>query len=128
MSHTYLNGFGGTFVLGANTLDVDTWTLNAEGEALDTTNTGDAGWMSNILGAKSWDGSLKTFWDSAAVPTGAAGFTAGARGTVTLNVGGSGKSYSGTIQITKITVENPTKGVVAFNLDFKGSGALTYAS
>jgi predicted secreted protein len=102
--------------------------LNVTGEAVDTTNTGDAGWESNILGAKAFEGSCKTFWDSAASPTGAPGFVAGARGTITLSVGGSGKSYTGTVQITQITVENPVKGAVAFSFNFKGSGALTYAS
>jgi predicted secreted protein len=128
MAHSFLNGFSGNIQLGANNLDVTDWTLNVNAEAVDTTNTGDAGWESNILGAKNFDGSFKTFWDSTAVPTGAAGFTAGARGTLTLNVGNSGKSYVGTVQLTQVVIENPVKGAIAFNVTFKGSGALTYAS
>ena len=125
---TFLNGFSGQIQLASGTLQVTDWTLNVNAEAVDTTNTGDAGWESNILGAKSFDGSFKTFWDSSAVPTGAPGFTAGARGTLTLNVGNSGKSYVGTAQLTQVVVENPVKGAVAFNCTFKGSGAITYAS
>jgi predicted secreted protein len=127
-AHTFVNGFGGTAVFSAATMDVDTWTLSVNGEAVDTTNTGDAGWESNILGAKSFEGSFKTYFDTSAVPTGAAGFTAGARGTITLNVGSSGKTYTGTVQLTQISIENPVKGVVGFSCNFKGSGALTYAS
>lgn len=125
---TYINGFGGTITFGGTpaSLPVESWTLNINAEAIDTTNTADAGWESNILGCKSWDGSLKTFWDTAAVPTGAAGFTPGNRATITLPVGSSGKSYTGTCQLTKIGTENPVKGVVGFSIDFKGSGALTY--
>jgi hypothetical protein len=97
------------------------------GPSTEVTNL-DAGWESNILGAKSFDGNFKTYWDSGAVPTGAAGWTAGARGTLTLNVGQSGKNYAGNVQLTQVSVENPVKGAVAFNGAFKGSGSLTYAS
>ena len=126
--HTFLNGFSGSIQLAVANLDVTDWTLNVNAEAVDTTNTGDAGWESNILGCKSFDGSFKTFWDSTTVPTGAAGFIAGARGTLTLNVGNSGKSYVGSVQLTQVVIENPVKGAVAFNCTFKGTGPLTYAS
>lgn len=125
---SFINGFGGTFVFSAATLNVKKWELKGSGEAVDTTNVGDSGWESNILGAKSWEGSADASWDSAAVPTGAAGFLNGARGTLTLNVGGSGKSYAGTAQITEIGVGNDAKTDVTFTVSFKGSGPLTYAS
>ena len=128
MSHSFVNGFGGSITFSSQTLDVESWSLNVSAEAVDTTNTGDAGWESNILGAKSFEGSCKTFFDTAAVPTGTPGFLPGTRATITLPVGSSGKSYSGTVQITQVSIENPTKGVVSFSLNFKGSGALTYAS
>lgn len=125
---TYVNGFGGSITFGASpaTLAVESWSLNINAEALDTTNTADSGWESNILGAKSWDGSLKTFWDSSAVPTGTAGFLPGTRATITLPVSGTGKDYTGTCQLTKVGTENAAKGVVTFTVDFKGTGALTY--
>jgi len=128
MPHTFINGFGGTVTFAAYTLDVESWTLNQSGEAVDTTNTGDAGWESNILGAKSWEGSCKTFFDTSSVPTGADGLIGGAAGTATFNVGSSGKSYTGSIRITQIAIENPVKGVVGFSLNFKGNGPLTFAS
>jgi predicted secreted protein len=127
-AHTYVNGFGGSISMQTTTLDVDTWSLNVTGEALDTTNTGDVGWETNILGAKAFEGSVKTYWDSAAVPTGAADFTAGKRATLNLPVSATGKTYTGTAQITSVAIENPTKGVVTFQFNFKGSGVLTYAS
>lgn len=127
-AHTYINGFSGTLTLAAATLDIESWTLTVTGEAVDTTNTGDGGWESNITGAKAWEVSCKTFWDSAAVPTGAAGFTPGTSGTLTLNVGSSGKTYTGSARITQISIENPVKGVVGFSVTLKGNGALTFAS
>lgn len=126
---TYANGFGGSVTVASYTFCVESWSLNGNAEALDTTTTCDSGWETNILGAKSWDGSCKSFWDTASVPTGAtAGLTIGARATFVFAVGSSGKSFTGTAQITKITTENPVKGVVSFSLDFKGSGALTSPS
>jgi predicted secreted protein len=125
---SFINGFGGSINFNSQDLVVESWSLTVNGEAVDTTNTGDSGWESNILGAKSWEGSCKTYWDSSAIPTGAAGFLPGARATISLSVGSSGKIYTGFCQITQITVENPVKGVVGFNFNFKGSGALTFAS
>lgn len=128
MPHTFTNGFGGSITFAQATLDVESWDLTITAEALDTTNTGDGGWESNILGCKAWEGSCKTWFDTAAVPTGAAGFIAGARGTFTFPVGESAKVYTGTAQITSIAIENAAKGAVTFNINFKGYGALTYAS
>lgn len=128
MAHSYVNGFGGSISFGGVVLDVESWSLTVNGEAVDTTNTGDAGWESNILGARSWEGSCKTFWDAAAVPTGASGFVAGISAALILPVGASGKAYSGVAQITQISIENPVKGVVSFGINFKGNGALTYAA
>jgi hypothetical protein len=128
MSHTYVNGFGGSVTFGSATLDVESWSLKVNADAVDTTNTGDAGWDSNILGSKNWEGSGKTFFDSAAVPTGTAGFTAGARATGTFPIGSTGKSYTGSIQLTSIGFDNPAKSVVGFTFDFKGTGPLTYAT
>lgn len=124
----YLNGFSGNIQFASATLQVTEWTLNMNGEAVDTTNTGDSGWESNILGAKSWDGTAKSFWDGSAVPTGTPGLTPGARGTVTLTAGSSGKTYTGTAQLTQCAIGNPVKGAISFDITFKGSGALTMAS
>lgn len=125
---TYINGYSGKIQLGANNLDITDWTLNVNADLPETTNTADAGWQSFILGAKGFEGSFKTFWDSSAVPTGAAGFVAGATGTLTLLVGNTGKSYVGTVFLTQVSIENAPKAAVAFNVTFRGTGSLTYAS
>jgi predicted secreted protein len=124
VAHAYINGFGGSAQFGLYVLDVESCTLHISGEAVDTTNTGDNGWESNILGAKAFEGSCKTFWDAASIPTSV--LQAGERGTLTLAVGDSGHEYVGEVQITSLSIENPTKGVVSFSLNFKGSGELTY--
>src|SRR5688572_29777341 len=126
---TYINGFGGNFAVGANTLPIESWSLNVNAEALDTTNTGDAGWESNITGAKSAEGSVKAYWDSAANPmTAPLSILAGSTATAILNIGSSGKSFTVPARITQVTVENPVKGVVPFNFSFKANGSITYPS
>ncbi|WP_020469318.1 phage tail tube protein [Zavarzinella formosa] len=125
---TYLNGFGGNAEFATSTLQVESWSLNINAESLDTTNTGDAGWVSNITGAKSAEGSCKAYFDVSAVPTGAAGLLPGSSGTLTLNLGASGKAYMFTARITQISVENAAKGVVTFGINFVSTGAVTYAS
>lgn len=123
MSHTYISGFGGSVTFNSTTLDVESWSAAVSAEALDTTNTGDAGWESNITGVKKLEGSFKTFWDSATDPY--VTFTAGASSTMTLPFGNSGKSFSFTARLTKVSSENAAKGVCTFECDFISNGAVT---
>lgn len=126
---TYINGQSGKVSVGATDIDVESWQANAQAEALDTTTTGSNGWEENITGIKSIEGSFKTFWDTAAVPTAATpGLTPGASATLKLYVGNSNKFLTGTGRITKVTPENPAKGVVGFSVDFKGTGSWTFPS
>lgn len=121
---TYINGFGGSATFAAEIMPVENWSLNVNAEALDTTNTADAGWESNITGAKSWEGSAKMFFDSADTPTNT--LVPGSSGTVSLAVGATAKAYAGSCRITQVTIENAAKGVVTVSVSFKGNGALTF--
>jgi Asp-tRNA(Asn)/Glu-tRNA(Gln) amidotransferase A subunit family amidase len=127
MSHTFINGFSGTVLCGAFVLDVTEWSADVEVEILDTTNTGDLGWQSNINGCKKATGSCKTFWDTATVPTGSSGgaITNGASVTLTLNIGSSGRSIVVPARVGKITVSNPVKGVVPFEFSYESNGVVT---
>lgn len=122
----YINGFGGSVLFNAITVHVMNWTLTVNADPIDTTNTGDAGWESNILGCKNWEASLKMGWDSSDIPTG--NWVAGDLATLSLKVGNLAKTYVGVAFLTKIEVVNEPKGEVMFNANFKGNGALTYAS
>lgn len=128
MPKSYINGFGGNITFAGQALDVAEWEITATGEAVDSTNTGDGGWDSNILGSKAWEASCKAYYDSAAVPTGAAGYVNGARGSATFLEGNTAKAYSGTVQIVSIKPTNVVKGINSFDVSFKGSGSLTFTS
>lgn len=127
MAHTYINGFSGTVLCGAHSLDVTEWNCDVEVEILDTTNTGDLGWQSNINGCKKATGTVKTFWDTAAVPTGAANANIqnGTTVTLTLNIGASARTIIVPARVGKITVNNPVKGVVPFEFTFESTGVVT---
>jgi predicted secreted protein len=125
---TYVNGFGGNAQFAAFVLVVESWSLNISTEALDVTTTGSAGWEQNIAGTSNAEGSCKTFFDTTSSPTGAAGLIPGTAGTLTLNIGSSGKAFVLPVRITQVGTENPTKGVVTFNLSFKSNGVVTFAS
>lgn len=124
---TYVSGMGGCITFNSTTLPVEKWSLNINAEALDTTTCNDSGWETNILGIKGAEGSLTTFWDSAAQPTSSPlSMTAGTRATLILSIGNTSKSFSMTAQVTQVSVENAAKGVVTFSVNFKASGSVTY--
>lgn len=126
---TYVSGQGGCITFNSTTLPVESWTLNINAEALDVTTCDSSGWNENILGIKGAEGSAKAYWDSAAMPVvSPLSMTAGARATLVLKIGNTAKQFSFTAQITQVSVESAAKGVVAFNVNFVGSGAVTYPS
>jgi hypothetical protein len=124
MPHNYVNGFGGAWEFDDQSYDITVWNLNITAAAEDTTNSGDEGWESNILGAKAFDGSAKMCLEGSQIVA----IEVGDRATATFNVSNGAGSYAGTIQITKIGPENVVKGVCTITYDFKGSGPLTFTS
>lgn len=125
---TYLNGQSGSVSIASTVLPVESWTSNITCEALDVTTTGSAGWMQFIAGIKGGEVQVKTFWDSSAVPTGTVGVTPGASVSLTLTIGSSGKTITGTALVTSIDHENAAKGVVNFNFSAKFTGTITLPS
>lgn len=127
---TYINGFGGDIQFASTpvTLNVAKWTVNATANTSDTTNTGDGGWESHVLGSKSWTAEVEAYWDSSAVPTATGKFVPGDYATLTLKAGSTAKVYTGTAALTNAVIVNDPKERITFNVSFKGTGALTYAS
>lgn len=120
---SFINGFGGSISFATHTMVVESWSLTIKADALETTHTGSAGWEEFILGAKGWEGSCKANLDIGNTPT--VNFAAGLTGTLLLPLGGQVSNYTGSALITQVAVENAAKGVVTYNISFKGNGALT---
>jgi len=131
-----MNGFSGTVLCDAATLDITEWTCDVETEILDTTNTGDydivtaRGWQSNINGVSKATGTVKTYWDTAAVPTSTTtvNIKNGSTATLTLNIGRSGRTIVMPVRVGKITVNNPVKGVIPFEFTWESNGVVTLPS
>lgn len=130
MSHDFRNGFNGVVLVGSYSLDVTEWTADFEVEILDTTNTGDGGWQSNINGCKKASGTVKTFYDAAAIPTGASGANVqnGTSVTLTLTEGDTSKTNVVPARIGKVTLGNPVKGVLPFEFSYESNGVCTMAT
>ncbi len=108
------------------------------------------GWKSFIGGANNFTGSCKSFWDNYNPPTvynQHAGLVplvpTWCPVTIVLNIGQSCpvpvgstvttvvaqdryQAFMGTVFITSMDIDNVVKGVVAFNIEFQGTGALQY--
>jgi hypothetical protein len=135
-TNTFVNGFQGTVLCGSFALDVTEWDGDIETEILDTTNTSGydnttaRGWQTNIDGVSKMTGSVKTYFDTGAVPTGPSGCNIrnGTSVTLTLNISGTGKSIVCPARVGKITINNPVKGVVPFEFTFESNGVVTLPS
>jgi hypothetical protein len=130
MMATYINGQGGSVIVGSTTLPVTSWSGSASAELLDVTTTGSNGWMERILGIKDFSGNLKVPFDTASVPfSSPLSLKPGTSVTLKLQIGTSGTMYY-TIPalIEKADVENDAKAVVTLSVDFKSTGAITFPS
>jgi hypothetical protein len=124
---TFKNGFSGNVLVGAYSLAVTEWNCDFEVEILDTTTTGDSGWQTNINGCKKATGTVKTFFDTAAVPTGATGpnLQNGTSVTLTLKIADTTSVCIVPARIGKVSIGNPVKGVVSFEFPFESNGVCT---
>jgi hypothetical protein len=134
-ANTFLNGFSGTVLAASYALDITEWDCDIETEILDTTNTSgyDSGtaraWQTNINGVSKATGSVKTYYDSGNVPTGATvNIRNGTSVTLQLNIGNTGKSIAMTARVGKVTINNPVKAVVPFEFTFESTGIVTLPS
>lgn len=119
----YTSGQGGSIGVGASTLCIKKWTLNDIYELADTTSSCSGGSRTKFPVIKDWNFSAEGNFDAANAPS--AVITKGSEVAVVLNVGGSGKTYSGNALVTKITIENVSDGMVNFTIECEGTGALT---
>src|SRR3954471_24018991 len=104
----FLNGFGGSATVNATTLCLESWDLTVNSEKLDSTTTCDSGWETNIGGAKSWEGTLKSYFDAAisyfAAPL---ALTPGNSMVLDLAFGASVKFATGIARVTSVKFSNP---------------------
>ena len=107
-------------------LPVITWTLSLRNRLAEITSSATAGlaqWQSTVSEA---DGTCEVLWDSTAIPDTDNGLTRGASVTVRLDIGDSGKFYTGTALIENLSLKvNNLSDVVKADITFRYSGSLT---
>ena len=101
---------------------IKSWTLDYTADPLETTDFGDAGVKSYIIGASGWSGTFEGYKDGVPLTIGTA---------VVLAMGESltpGQQWLGDAFITNVTPNVSHDGVVSYSYSFQGSGALQVAS
>jgi len=128
-----LSGVGGNVKVGAAPAvvgEVNQWKLDIDAAALETTNFSSGGWKEFIAGLKDWTGSFDANWDVANDTEGQAviqsNMFAGTSMAVELDVDGTHK-YTGSILVTKASIDTQVKGIVTIAYTFQGTGVLTFA-
>jgi hypothetical protein len=123
---------GNTFQLdGAGsptTLKVTGWNLNDTVDVLDVTHSESSGQQALLAGILRGEGNVTANVDAAALPNATApGLVAGAKGTLTANVGGS-TPWSIHCMVTAVHWASVVNGLVTYNFDWKSdslSGSYT---
>lgn len=128
-----VSGEGGNVKIGAVPSvvgEVNQWKLDIDAAALETTNFSSGGWKEFIAGLKDWTGSFDANWDVANDTNGQAviqsNMFAGTSMTVELDVDGTHK-YTGSILVTKSSIDAQVKGIITISYTFQGTGALAFA-
>ncbi len=124
---SYINGFGGDVTVGTFTFSVVEWTLKVDNGVIDVTNTGSSNYGQFIPGVNSGQVSIKAFWDTTSIYTGATpNLLPGVSATFTGKIGTSGKTVTGTIIIMSISLGNSPSAGVSYDIEGKLTSAPTY--
>lgn len=122
----FVRGNGGTLIFSSNTFKVISWNLSLRNRLAETTNSATSGlatWFATVSEA---DGSAECLLDDTELPDTDFGMTRGASATLRLDLGNSGKFYTGTALIEDLVLKvNNIQDVVKYDVRFKYSGTLT---
>ncbi len=124
---TFVNGFGGSWVVGSYTAVVGNWSSDISTDLIPTTNTGDNGWKSHIPGALGGSFSMETWIDVANDNLSVFYPQPNTQPTFSLLIANSGRnlSFKGTIKNCKI--KNVAGGEVTLSVDVEATGQVTLA-
>src|SRR5436309_2293169 len=107
--------------------EIAEWTCEVDRENYDSTALG-ADFKTNVIGLGSWQGTMKGFF-AISTDTGQTilqnAIINGS--TIYVELRTSTNVYEGQVNPTKVSVGNPVGGLVSFEFDFTGSGALLYS-
>ncbi len=128
-------GFAGSCTAGGTAVGIaKAWSLDINGETVDTTDFSSNGWKESVSTLKSWSGSITVNFDGGAdtgVAAIIAGLTGGSSVALVLLTGatgsGSAETFTGSANITSMPMTQDVNGIVEVSFSFEGTGALTLA-
>jgi len=114
----HVAGKTGYVSTGSTVAGIKSWTIDYNSDALETTDFGDSGVKSYIIGGSGWAGTFEGYKDGA--PQGLAG------ASVTLSLYEDVTYlWTGAAFITGISASTAHDGIDAYSYTFQGTGALT---
>ncbi len=113
------HGKDGSITYSGLTAGVHSWEVTYDADVVESTDFGDAGIKTYVVGGKGWSGTLEANWDAA--NTAASGDAAAA---LTLTAATS-KTYTGSAIIKSMTVKVTKDDINRATYQFQGTGALT---
>ena len=117
-------GKGGSITCTGLTVGVKSWNLNLVGDALETTDYGDSGHRTYIVGLDGWNGSCEVNWDTTNTLTIGAVIT-----SLIFTIVTTTELYTGASAIvTGIGVASDVAGIVTMSVTFQGSGTCILTS
>ena len=120
-------GKAGKVMISSDTMaEVKSWSLDASADMLDDTALGDS-WKSNIVGLKEWSASIEVSWDMSDTAQLAVQNAYLNGNTVAVKLYTNATNYySGTANVSSLSVEDPVDDLVTATLEVQGSGVLSY--
>ena len=127
-------GFSGrVFILGTE-ICVESWEVTSTADEEDVTNSCSMGIAEFEYGVVQHEGSLEGTWDVAQNPYDSPpNLQAGTQGSATLYVhsnagseGPDGPNFSGSLAVVSTTISVPARGKVAYSVNFKLTGTVSY--
>ncbi len=116
----HLAGTGGSVLAAALATGIKSWSADYTVDVLETTDFGDAGVKSYILGCSGWAGSFEGFKDGVALPLSTTAIALQLKESAT-----TGQVWTGQAYITGVHPSVSFDGIVQYSYDFQGTGALT---
>lgn len=120
-----LSGRSGSITLGGTVWHVTNWEAEVMAEALETTDSSSGSYREYIQGLVSGTVSADFNLITSQTPHSVAGWRRGATSSVTLTMGDSAKTITGSLIVERIRYRNDTRGLVAGSVSGRFTGSIT---
>lgn len=120
-------GMSGSVMVGSAVYPVTEWNIALSNDVQDVTDTGSAGWQELLAGVNSAESTFTAFWGSSAALLSTA-FAIGTTVAIILNIGNTGKSFTGTFLIKTFSLKNNAKTPIEFSCTGGSTGSVTMPS